>query len=209
MMKVTRTTAMVAFATVCALHAGWSQAQTLQEPAEIPPSSFSGTQFVDSSGCVFIRAGVSGNVRWVPRVTRDRRQVCGFEPTFAQPRAASSATPDAVAVIGSDAQIAANKTPDSGAKAKAAPAASVQPQPKQAKRMVVSGTTTKKPSQARFLPQHLVEKRAAEARVKVPSGYRQAWQDDRLNLKRAEQTAEGSARMHSLWTETVPMRERK
>ena len=59
--------------------------QTLRDaipPAELPPSSFSGGQFVDSRGCVFIRAGFDGTVQWVPRVTRDGSQICGLQPTF-------------------------------------------------------------------------------------------------------------------------------
>jgi len=47
-------------------------------PAEFPPSSFRGNQYVDSKGCVFIRASISGNTTWVPRVSRNRQIVCGF-----------------------------------------------------------------------------------------------------------------------------------
>ena len=63
-----------------------AQAQNLRNasgPAELPPSSYQGKQYVDSKGCAYIRAGYSGRVSWVPRVSRGRKILCGFRPTLA------------------------------------------------------------------------------------------------------------------------------
>lgn len=72
---------------------GWAQSGASGAvPAEFPPAAYSGRQYVDSKGCAFIRAGVDGNVTWVPRVDRARRQACGFEPTLAQAGQTSETT---------------------------------------------------------------------------------------------------------------------
>ncbi|SCZ54954.1 Sporulation related domain-containing protein [Epibacterium ulvae] len=81
-MKITRIIALG----IVAGTLGWTEgtAQSLRNsgpPAEIPPSSYTGRQYVDSRGCVYIRAGIDGAVNWVPRVARSRQQLCGFEPT--------------------------------------------------------------------------------------------------------------------------------
>lgn len=82
-MKVTRFIAVTVIASsvwVGALHA-----KSLRDgvtPAEFPPASFKGGQYVDSKGCIYIRAGIDGNVTWVPRVSRKRQQVCGYKPSL-------------------------------------------------------------------------------------------------------------------------------
>lgn len=57
-------------------------AQTGRIPTEIPPADYTLGQYVDSAGCVFIRAGSNGRTTWVPRFGDDRRPMCGFEPSL-------------------------------------------------------------------------------------------------------------------------------
>jgi len=58
-------------------------------PAELPPAAFSGRQYVDSRGCVFLRAEPGGAGAWVPRLARDGTPLCGFRPS--QPAGAAPA----------------------------------------------------------------------------------------------------------------------
>ena len=61
------------------------------------------------------------------------------------------------------------------------------------------------PANARIVPRHVYEKKSAsQVRRKVPEGYRKAWDDDRLNPKRAEMTPEGIRQSDLVWTRTIP-----
>ncbi|MEX0284427.1 MAG: SPOR domain-containing protein [Paracoccaceae bacterium] len=85
-MRLTRVIAIGVMASSMALSAfTMVQAQNLRNagpPAEFPPESFKGNQYVDSRGCIYIRAGIDGYTTWVPRVTRNRKVVCGYKPSL-------------------------------------------------------------------------------------------------------------------------------
>ena len=60
-------------------------AQTVSQigqPAERPPASYKGAQYVDSRGCVFMNASYAGAAQWVARVNRSHKVLCGYPPTF-------------------------------------------------------------------------------------------------------------------------------
>lgn len=61
-----------------------AEAQSLNQiggPANPPPAGFRGQQFVDSRGCLFLRAGYGAGVNWVARVDRTRKPICNMMPT--------------------------------------------------------------------------------------------------------------------------------
>lgn len=148
-MKLTTTLAILAVAGTLGtgFGAGGAQAQIReQQPSEFPPSSYKGKQYVDSKGCVFIRAGIDGDVSWVPRVTRDRKTVCGFKPTnagTAVAEAPSARPPAQKPVVIKPVAPAAAAAPAPARVAQAAPRPAAAPKPRKRAPVVVRQTAPK------------------------------------------------------------------
>jgi len=342
-MNVKRFVSVSVLAATCVFTFNTLSAQTLSRdngPAEVPPSSFTANQYVDSKGCVYIRAGVDGNTNWVPRVTRKRTVVCGMTPSLGATRTATASAPAAAPAAPAPVQIGAAAAsavvaPKSPAPAAVQPARrtlanALAPRPvrtvastpviKQRVAPTIRTTRTARPStfiqqpapsaqtariqapqrrvttqpqiisvaprkaqaqqprrisrntqrnargaqtcrgasavsqryiggregavrcgpqtqglvtqragdvkggtfrsatgqvlnmanvnpNARVVPRHVYEQQqAANVVTPTPQGYRNAWQDDRLNPRRAHQTLGGKAQSDLVWTQTVPRR---
>lgn len=96
-MRIASILATAAIVVTCGSVSVEARSSTKAVPAEFPPSSYSGRQYVDSKGCVFIRAGIDGAVTWVPRMTRSRKQVCGAQPSLSSAQVAAVQAPRATA----------------------------------------------------------------------------------------------------------------
>lgn len=142
-----------------AMTAGLVSAQTTSTtvlPAEFPPESFTGKQYVDSNGCIFIRAGVSGNVTWVPRVGRDRKQICGYQPSTDS--ASAAAVPQPRTAAAPPIEIAPDSMPTAATGTSTAPtiAATTTPQVAKPQTTTVAAPTAAAPKAPAAAAAHAV-----------------------------------------------------
>ncbi len=80
-------------------------------PAEIPPVSFAARQYVDSTGCAFVRSLNTDAPLWTPRLARDGTVLCGFKPSLPSPKPDVVPAPDIDVVIKDDSDVGAPEQP--------------------------------------------------------------------------------------------------
>ena len=221
-------------ATVLSVAMAMAQPSTFDEPADLPPASFTGQQYVDSRGCVFLRAGSGGKVSWVPRVSRDRKQMCGQPGGASEAAAVEDPVVAAPVAEAAPATVAAPATPRKKVR-KVVAAAPVPVTPKGLRmacpaatpyleRLRVSSGDTKVfctrgdgTVAGATLPRLIADGKVvghisgvtvqppSNAPPVIPKGYETAWKDDRLNPHRAKGTAAGNAAQATVWTDEVPL----
>lgn len=96
-MRIASILATAAIVVTCGSASVQARSSANAVPAEFPPASFTGKQYVDTKGCVFIRAGIDGAVTWVPRMSRARKQICGMQPSLSSTQVATAQAPRATA----------------------------------------------------------------------------------------------------------------
>ncbi|WP_425045632.1 SPOR domain-containing protein [Primorskyibacter sp. S87] len=187
-MNVTR--AIVGAVVLGAISLGGAVAQTsgavasnpLTPPAEFPPASYAGKQYVDSRGCVYVRASIDGVVAWAPRVTQQRQQVCGQKPTRVSASVATQVQTSTAQTTGASVRVAPAATSGGSARAPARYIAWNYENGQRQKVGVLLNENT------RVVPRHVYDQQRLSQDVKVPRGYQRVWDDDRLNTRRAERS---------------------
>lgn len=200
-------------------------------PAEFPPSSFQGAEYVDSAGCLYARGGTGATSIWVPRVTANRKVICGLQPTLAStaktyvpvipdaPGRRVSTTPVAAAASAAPARagrytppvVNHQLSPSAGGQARIRQVAQVpRAMPEMPLARVVPQTISVQEAGQRAVAGTLAAGTViavpSPTRVEVPKGYRPAWEDGRLNPYAGKQLLSGALEQALIWTQTVPRR---
>lgn len=105
---------MLSVAVLSVVVAGSEALAQLGGPTNPPPPSFKGQQFVDSRGCLFLRAGFGNNVNWVTRLDRNHKPICGLVPTGSAAAQAAVAADMAPATTSSAPTVPAPAAPRKG-----------------------------------------------------------------------------------------------
>ena len=220
---------LIALACVASLAGGMVVFAQTDGPAELPSVEYQGQSYVDSKGCIFLKAGYGGEASWVPRVSQDRKPICGQTPTNAVAKvsdAAATAVPaapktrvkkpkrHAVAAhvpvkIGCPISVPVARryaTTDGGSvvicTAKNGSLTGARSPIYPSGSGVGAALSDKRFSGVTIpLPQG---RTVAGAALSPPPGYERAWKDDRLNPLRGIGTAQGQAAQDKIWTRDVP-----
>lgn len=223
---------IIALAVFAALAgAGFAVAQT-DGPAELPPEDYQGQSYVDSQGCIFLKAGYGGEAEWVPRVGEDRKAICGQTPTQAV-----SAVVDAAGEVPAPIRKVRSTKPATKQVAARAPVTIGCPVSVPVARRYattdggsvvlctasngsltgarspiypagsgVGAALSAEQGAGVVIPVQQAQSSAVPAinGFKPPKGYEVAWKDGRLNPLRGKGTAAGQAAQDKIWTRDVP-----
>ena len=204
-------------------------------PAELPGANYEGQSYVDRKGCIFLRAGYGGDATWVPRVGKDRKQVCGQAPSNALTSAAkpasatapvirkakvrkhaASAAPHAPVLIGCPVSAPVARryaTTDGGSvvlcTAKNGSLTGAR-SPIYPKGSGVGPALSGKSFASVEIPLPKTQPDAGQtaASVAAPAGYEAAGPKGRFNPMRGKGTAAGQAAQDGIWTRDTPAVER-
>lgn len=106
----------------------WLPGRVLAAPEPPPPGDYPGAQYIDRTGCVFVRDGND----WLPRLDREGAPICGFPPSQPARLSESPETPPSPEEVLTAVLAEGLRSGDLVADASAKPLAQAAPDPAQA-----------------------------------------------------------------------------